>query len=110
MTSINYSGGFAKARTSQANVPSTGQTVAMAGGDADGSLVLTPAGTLAALTVTLPPDASSVIGQTRRIITTQAITALTVNGATTIINAPASMGAGTTVTFEKIAANTWIRQ
>lgn len=57
--------------------PTTGQTVVC-----DGSryLAIVPAGTLATLTVTFP--ASPADGQHLGVFTTQAITALTVNGGT----------------------------
>lgn len=60
----------------QAVTPTTGQTIVVAAGTT--ALLINPAGTLAALTVTLP--ASPVDGQTITIATSQIITALTVNG------------------------------
>ena len=114
MTTVTFGGAAssssAKIRTVQSVSPISTQVVAMTAGDSNGSLVLTPANMLASLTVTLPPESGSILGQERRIITTQAITSLSVSGATTIINAPAALAANTTVTFEKIAANTWVRQ
>jgi hypothetical protein len=67
--------------------PVSGQTVAM---PTQGNLVLKPAGTLAALTVTLP---TPIDGQTVGISTTQAITALTVTGTGVTVVAPASLSA-----------------
>jgi len=68
---------------------------------------LTPAGTLAALTVTLPNEASSALGQTVAIFSSQTITALTINGATTIRNNPTTMVGGTKIFLRKVRANTW---
>ena len=57
------------------NAPVSGATVVATAG----ALLLEPAGTLATLTVTLPPD--PVDGQIFELSTTQQITALTVQGA-----------------------------
>lgn len=89
--------------------PLTGTTVVMTDDAVSGSLYLTPAGTIAALTVTLPTNANSVIGQKETIVTSQTITALTVDGATTILGNPTTLAAGGSVTFQKMAANTWAR-
>jgi hypothetical protein len=63
--------------------PTTGQTVTVATGDT--WLVVTPAGTIAALTITLPSDRTD--GETVIVNTSQTITALTVGGAGTTVNA-----------------------
>lgn len=89
--------------------PLTGATVVMADNDNDGTLVVTPAGTIAALTVTLPTEAASRIGQIERIVTSHIITSLTVNGATTIGGNVTTLAANAFVTFQKVAANTWRR-
>jgi len=117
MTNIN-TGGLTQAQTDalypskdvvQPVTPTTGQTVQMTDDSRNGTLVLSPAGTLATLTVVLPSDANSVVGQYRSVSSTKAITLLTVNGATTIFNAPTVMSAGDLVTFKKTAPNTWMR-
>lgn len=64
----------------QAAAPTTGQTVTVSSGTT--ALLLNPAGTLATLTVTLP--SSPVDGQPLIISTSQALTALTVNGGTIV--------------------------
>ena len=118
MTVVNVSGltqaqadsRYSKARSIQAASPTTGTTVLMQDDDMDGTLVLTPAGSLLALTVTFPSDANSRIGQIRRITTTQAITTLTLNGASSILNTVTTLALGGSCAFEKIAANTWARQ
>jgi len=89
--------------------PTTGQTVAFDAASADQTLWLTPAGTLASLTVTLPSDSSSALGQTVTIAASQTLTSLVVNGATTILNNVTSLLGGATVKFRKVAANTWIQ-
>lgn len=93
----------------QLATPTTGQTVVMTADNRDRILWLTPAGTIAALTVTLPTEATSRIGQRALIGTSQAITALTVNGATTIYNASLSPVIGDTFEYIKVAANTWAK-
>lgn len=93
----------------QQSTPLTGATVVMTDDDANGTLEVTPAGTIAALTVTLPTNARSRVGQIRRIVTSQIITALTVNGATTIGGNVTTLAANAFVSFEKTAANTWRR-
>jgi hypothetical protein len=71
-------------------VPTTGQTVTVAAGDS--WLVLTPAGTLAALTVNLPTSRTD--GQTVLVNSTQILTSLTVSGAGTTVNgAPTTLAA-----------------
>ena len=74
----------------QYTVPTTGTTVAMVPGAS--ALVLNPAGTLAALTVTLP--AAPIDGQRVTITSGAIITALTINGGTVngIITALAANG------------------
>lgn len=70
--------------------PTTGQTVTVATGDT--WLLITPAGTLAALTVTLPTDRTD--GEIVRVTSSQILTSLTVGGAGTTVNgAPATLAA-----------------
>lgn len=91
--------------------PATGATVNMSTlGAADASLFLTPAGTIATLTVNLPADGDSSIGQIRRVLSTQTITTLTVTN-TTIIHGwtHGTLLATNGVTFQKVAANTWFK-
>lgn len=71
--------------TTQDAAPLTGTTVAANAGVA--KLMLNPAGTIATLTVTLPPSTALADGQTFSIYSTQTVTALTVTA-----------GAGTTIT------------
>lgn len=59
--------------------PTTGQTVNASTGKLDETLYITPAGTLLALTVSLPTSANSRVGQIIRGFISQIITGLTVN-------------------------------
>ena len=89
--------------------PTTGQTVVCQATASDIMLYLTPAGTLATLTISLPAEGSSSLGQKVFICSRQTITALTVNGATTVLNAADTLIANETFTMAKVAANTWVR-
>lgn len=78
------------ALVAQYAVPLTGTTVTAA--VADTWLIITPAGTLAALTIALPTVRTA--GQTVLVNCSQIITALTVSGSgTTVIGAPTSLTA-----------------
>lgn len=90
--------------------PTTGQTVTMTDDMTDGTLYVTPAGALLALTVALPSNANSRIGQIRRIVTSQIITGLTVSAASaTIFGLPTTLALGGSVSFQKIADGKWAR-
>lgn len=88
--------------------PTAGQTVVMTGGSADATMALTPSGTLATLTVTLPANATAVIGDIARITTTKAITSITINGATSILGNITAMAVNEVVSFKKTADNVWM--
>lgn len=92
----------------QAASPTTGQTVVLTDNRLDGACAITPAGTLAALTITLPTEANSVVNQERDIWISTAITSLTINGATTIIGSPGASIANAWISVKKVAANTWL--
>lgn len=86
--------------------PTTGQTIAptrfcdMA--------TVTPAATLAALTVTFPPSPDKE-GQGFRVSTTQTITALTFTGGAAL-KAPTTLAAGMQVSFTwSVGTNKWVR-
>lgn len=91
----------------QASSPTTAQTVVATSDDKDRTLVLTPAGTLAALTITFPSNANSRLGQVLCVTTSQAVTALSITAGQTITGAPAGLAANDFITFQKIAASTW---
>ncbi len=116
MTTVNASvsiaqcdGRYAQLDVIQTNTPATGNTVSMNDNALNGTLYLTPAGTLATLTVTLPTNLNSVIGQIRRIATNNALTILTINGAGTILGNIATLALGASVAFQKVASDTWVR-
>jgi hypothetical protein len=74
-------------------------------------LVLTPTATLASNTIRLPALANCVMGQEVLVTTTQAITALTINGnGSSVIGAPAGLAAGGffKLKFESVL-DTWYR-
>lgn len=96
-------------QTSTPAPPTTGGTVTIINTGMMGLTVINPAATLATLTVNLPADATSKIGQIERICFLRAITLLTVAGATTILGAPASAALGDNIGFQKVAANQWVR-
>lgn len=94
----------------QAASPTVGQTVTMTDDAVDGTLYLTPAGTLLTLTVALPSNAASRVGQIRRIVTSQVLTGLTVTAASaSILGAPTTLALGGYVSFQKMASGQWAR-
>lgn len=85
--------------------PATGATVVVEAGDT--WLLLTPAGTLATLTVTLP---TATDGQIVRVTSSQILTALTVGGGSTVNGAPTAMAANGYFTMAYSATlNVWQR-
>lgn len=92
-------------------VPTTGQTIVVP--NRTGTYTVNPAGTLAALTITLP-NAGFSIGDLLTIPFRQAITAGTINGATgQTVNgaaiAAAAIAINTTLAYRYVATNTWQR-
>lgn len=85
--------------------PLTGTTITTVAGTS--KLVLTPAATIAALTVALPPAVGNVDGATFTIGSSQVVTALTVTAGAgnTLISSPAAMTANGSVTFVYRASN-----
>lgn len=97
-------------RVQQAASPASGATVVVQDGTNNILVNLTPATLLALLTVQLPSDAGSFIGEEIHIATTKAVTALTISGAVTIYNPLTTLQPGDVFVMEKIGANTWARQ
>ncbi|QFP93679.1 hypothetical protein [Ralstonia phage P-PSG-11-1] len=86
--------------------PATGATITPTEFCIEARIV--PAGTIAALTITFPPNPSKE-GQQFRAVTTQAITAVTWTGGARL-NAPTTLTAGQAVTFEwSVAKQEWVR-
>lgn len=95
--------------TVQTVSPTTGQTVSMSDTSANSCLWITPAGTLNSLTVNLPSNANSILGQVVSLGSQQVITTLTVQNAGTIFNNLTSLAIGDLYAFKKVASNTWAR-
>jgi len=86
--------------------PTTGATIVMQGSTTDSTINLTPAGTLLNLTITLP--SSPQLGDKARIVTSNPITNLAINGATSILGNPGTLLTGGSLTFGYEANNTWM--
>lgn len=86
----------------QTSTPTAGATIQVADGSDDIWLIITPAGTLATLTISFPAVANVRDGQEFLMICTQIITTLTLdeNGATAIVNGPSSLAANQTMKFK----------
>lgn len=97
-----------------ASAPATGATVSVGSTKADETLKIVPAGTLAALTISLPTIANSRTGQIVRGFITQIITALTVSvsgGGTVTGAAPVTSAVNSMFSYQcsSSAAGAWIR-
>lgn len=90
--------------------PTTGQTVTLVNDDKDRTLVLTPAGAIAALTITFPSDANSRLGQIVGITTSQPVVAVTLTAGVSVSGFITSLSPNDFAIYQKIAANTWRRQ
>lgn len=91
-------------RAVQYATPTTGQTVVANG---SGALIINPAGTLVALTVTFP--ASPADGQAFEILSTQIVTTMTLNGGT-IASTLTTIGVNGAARWKYSAsAATWLR-
>ena len=84
----------------QAGAPTTGATVQMSGP----SLYLTPAGTLASLVIKLPSNPR--VGMTASIVSTQAVTALTMqtDAGVAVAGAPTALVANTKVVMQYVSS------
>lgn len=98
---------YSKKSVIQNASPTSGATVGVTGGFSDTTLWMTPAGTLATLTVNLPSDATSSLGDIVRIGSNKAITLLTMGGAASIINGVTALTINQIASFKKVAADTW---
>lgn len=86
--------------------PTTGQTITLPDQARDMFVFINPVGTLLALTIMLPNDTSTFVGQSIRVFFTQAITGLTF---TNISPLPVSAAITTGFTIHKVATNSWAR-
>ena len=97
---------------SQYSAPLTGVTVAVNDNNNDTHLIITPVGTIAALTLTLPAKATIRDKQTLLVTSTQQVTALTVgaNGASAVNGAPTSLSADDYFTLKyDLTLDSWNR-
>ena len=97
----------------QRSAPTTGATVAVAASPvtAETMLMLTPAGTLAALTVQLPAAVNSTDGQRVRVFSTQTLTALALaSTGATFIGTTTTLAANTSVLYRYDGVlSAWVR-
>ena len=88
--------------------PTTGQTVTVAAVEADVRVIINPAGTLLALTVTMPT--APFTGQKVELCSTQAVTTLTMTAAGTIVGGLTSFAVNSFGTWTYYSPNTaWYR-
>lgn len=100
-------GGFVD-RSASIQSPTTGFSITIANGTM--TLMLTPAGTLAAGTITMPSAPAD--RQVVRLSSSQSITALTIapNAGQSILNAPSSISPGVGLSWVyNLATTTWVR-
>lgn len=86
--------------------PTNGATVTLPNQARDMIAYITPAGGLLALTLALPSDASTIVGQTISVFLSQPITVLTTSN---VLNAPVSLVLNSGFEIMKVATNTWVR-
>ena len=96
---------------SQNSAPVTGADITVGVNNNDTHLILTPAGTLATLTITLPDVSNLRDKQTLLVTSTQVITALTVTATGSSVNGtPTAMTAGGYFTLKyDLTLGTWNR-
>jgi hypothetical protein len=90
-------------------IPAEGGTVTLPSSSRDMIVNLSPATTLNAVTLVLPNETSSVMGQRIFVASTRQITALTATGIATVNNAVVMFSPGDNVVFFKNKPNTWSR-
>lgn len=95
-------------RQIQTFTPTSGQTLEMGQNPRDMTLVILGSAPLASLTVALPAEAVSQIGQIVRVAATVAIDEFTLSNGS-VLNAPAQLFDGDAIALQKIEETTWIR-
>lgn len=96
---------------SQTSSPTTGQTVNITATNKDVNYWATPAGAIAALTISLPADGVTQLGQIITYGSSQAVAALTVNvSGGTIFGVIGNLAIGDFYAVQKVSANTWARK
>lgn len=109
---VSPSGSLGAIQIVTTSTPTTGGTVTFGTAKSDELLNLTPAGTLAALTVTFPTNTNSRIGQVISVRSSQIVTALTLSASGLTlndVNTPAGLQPNVTYRWQKVAASTWVR-
>lgn len=93
------------------STPLTGATVTASNAKADETVIITPAGTIAALTFVFPSDTNSRIGQQITLQSSQIVTTLTLTKGGQTITDPAgtALAANVPQRWIKTAASTWVR-
>lgn len=94
----------------QTFTPSTGGTVSASDSSIDQFLIINPATSLASLSLNLPSNASSRIGQLIGITCSQSVASVTLNqigGGASLLSAPAAFLPGDYYLVTKTLANTW---
>lgn len=89
--------------------PTTGQTVFFNDNGQDQVLYINPAGPLLTLTITVPSNSNSRLGQRIYFCISQAITTLTFGGGS-ILNTINTVTGNELVCFVKVADNLWAQQ
>lgn len=107
MSASAVDAGYARKAVVASVFPTTGQAVSNPGGSSDYTLWCQPAAALAALTVNLPTDAASQIGDIARIGSSKTITILTLAGPASILDSVGTLSANQIVSYKKLAADTW---
>lgn len=93
------------------STPLTGATITASNSQSDETVVITPAGTIAALTFVFPSNANSRIGQQITLQSSQIVTTLTLTKGGQTITDPAgtALAANVPQRWIKTAASTWVR-
>ena len=93
------------------SVPLTGTVIPDNGQTYNKWIIIQPAGTIAALTVTFPPFGVAIDGQEIQLTSTQTITALTISAVgSSVIGANAGLSTTTPITFKyNQPLNVWFR-
>jgi hypothetical protein len=92
--------------------PSAGATVIASPNGLDETIYLDHSGTIATLTFEFPSNSNSVTGQTLRLFSRSAVTALTVTLPGSVVirgTAITALTASQCVEWQKVASDTWIR-
>lgn len=93
-----------------ASTPVTGATIAFNDTDRSQVMYITPAGTLATLTITFPSATQSRVGQTLTVVCTQIVTALTLSSSGgTFLNALTAFVANGAAQYRKVSSTVWAK-